>query len=780
MHRRNYRWIDRKAAGLLLILLCSVLIAGCGREKGQPGGEQPAGEATPTVTEAVATPTPTVPFYRTGYETVGRDDVYRVPVAELNSDWYLMNVQCAGEYVLLWLNRIERGEEYEQSNTFVLLRPSVDNGQHRFSVHGDVMSVKLLPDGTAILEEEPGHFRVLDNTMTETGSCQWQGDTWLGISEDGLFWSADSASGKLTAVDRNGRPAGEYAGDPERPLRWYLGTVNGQKCFLAAKDDAGDFAFACISSEGGDLIWRTENESDLGEEWKNSGFAPMSTTAMTEADATWFLYDVGDLRSGTLIRKSTIGEQINFLQNNLLCSIEYGTFGGETPAEAFRMYDLERQTISGMLRGTEYPGCTYLCADGVVGDRLTVLHAAIEDGTTALLLWDAEATAEPSGNFCDLTKDDPAESLEKLLQEAMNQGIVITPDRTEYNGSLTSLGDYLASVELAGSFLLTAESDPELLKADRGKPIHPENMSNNDGGSYTFQPHVFSTFYLKEHGEKRRDAFFAYVDALRAGEDSFPCRNEGDANWSSGKYAGMFFPYASLYADARYVGNGRAEIIYKIPKEEFLAGERAFEERIVEILNNVLEDDYTDFEKALALYEFLTEYTVYDYDMMEHNGEEEWMERQSSYRVLTEQQGICNEIAKLYQYLGLQCGIDVDEESGCSVTPGEDSHAWNYINLDGRGYLIDATWGLTAKRKPDLKYFLFTDELREKRDGYEIASYDIGFAGMYGARKKFSFECEDERYKELWEGTYVAFDEEQKCIFYRDTEGKIRRFEYGQ
>jgi hypothetical protein len=51
---------------------------------------------------------------------------------------------------------------------------------------------------------------------------------------------------------------------------------------------------------------------------------------------------------------------------------------------------------------------------------------------------------------------------------------------------------------------------------------------------------------------------------------------------------------------------------------------------------------------------------------------------------------------------------------------------------------------------------------------------------MYGARKKFSFECEDERYADLWEGTYVAFDEEQNCIFYRDLNGSMKRFEYGE
>jgi hypothetical protein len=175
----------------------------------------------------------------------------------------------------------------------------------------------------------------------------------------------------------------------------------------------------------------------------------------------------------------------------------------------------------------------------------------------------------------------------------------------------------------------------------------------------------------------------------------------------------------------------------------------------------------------------MTEYCTYDYDMMEHNGQDGWTERQSAYRVLMERQGICWEIAALYRYLLLQCGVDSEESVGAPVTAG-DFHEWNYIELDGQGYLIDATWGLTINRAPDLKYFLFTDELRENRDGYDAKSFDIGGSGLYGARKKYSFDADDERYSELWGGTFVAFDEEEECIFYRDRDGALHRFDYGK
>ncbi|MCR5686269.1 MAG: hypothetical protein K6G81_12800, partial [Lachnospiraceae bacterium] len=109
----------------------------------------------------------------------------------------------------------------------------------------------------------------------------------------------------------------------------------------------------------------------------------------------------------------------------------------------------------------------------------------------------------------------------------------------------------------------------------------------------------------------------------------------------------------------------------------------------------------------------------------------------------------------------------------------EDLHAWNYIALDGQGYLIDATWGLTASREPDLTYFLFTDEQRETRDGFVAESFDIAGYGLYGARDVYSFNADDDRYSDLWGGRYIAFDQDNKCIFYRDKDGIFSRFDYG-
>ena len=46
---------------------------------------------------------------------------------------------------------------------------------------------------------------------------------------------------------------------------------------------------------------------------------------------------------------------------------------------------------------------------------------------------------------------------------------------------------------------------------------------------------VFSKIYTLEHGEARRQAFFNFVDALRAGEEWFDCPDEDTMWWCRGR-----------------------------------------------------------------------------------------------------------------------------------------------------------------------------------------------------------------------------------------------------
>ena len=336
--------------------------------------------------------------------------------------------------------------------------------------------------------------------------------------------------------------------------------------------------------------------------------------------------------------------------------------------------------------------------------------------------------------------------------------------------------------EMTGSSALSSAEESVQSSAEPEEPeLFIENISNNQEGHYTFNPHVFGSRYLEEFGEEMRNTYFAFCDALRNGDDTFQCPDPDMLGWCTGRLSYFFFLPAVPYVTAGDWKDGVAEINYLIPKEEFLEKEKEFEETIMGIINDCVSDDYSDLEKILALYEYMTTNYTYDYEMYEHTLD--WMDKQSGYRCLNEKQGICNEIAALYNYMLLQVGIDSEEMGGFSKPDDGsdgDGHSWVFVTLNGKSYHIDPTYGLTTDLAP-LSYFMMTDEIREERDCYPRESLSLAAYGDQ-TREFISFEAVSDDFSELWEGEYIGMDRSSKEIVYRAYDDNydevIKRFSY--
>ena len=303
-----------------------------------------------------------------------------------------------------------------------------------------------------------------------------------------------------------------------------------------------------------------------------------------------------------------------------------------------------------------------------------------------------------------------------------------------------------------------------------------ETIRNNQEGHYVFEPHVFGSRYLEQFGEDMRDTFFAYCDAVRNGEESFPCPDQESLNWCVGRFSHFFMPLAQLYVQGAGCEDGTAYITYAVPAEAFVQKEKEFEETITGILNDCLSDDYIEPEKILALYEYMTKTYAYDYEMYDQKAER--MDEQGTCRCLTEKKGICNEIASLYNYLLLQAGIDSEVIDGV-IHHSEDwqeNHTWVFVTLEGKSYHVDPTFAVTAGGMP-LDYFMMSDEIRERRDDIPKETYCLAAKGDESG-DFFSFEAPSDVFKPLWNGIYIGMDRKNKEIVYEDLEGVIRRFSY--
>jgi hypothetical protein len=116
----------------------------------------------------------------------------------------------------------------------------------------------------------------------------------------------------------------------------------------------------------------------------------------------------------------------------------------------------------------------------------------------------------------------------------------------------------------------------------------------------------------------------------------------------------------------------------------------------------------TDYEKVVFAYNWVLNNTKTDYSM----------NNISAYSGIagdgTACQGYSTIFATIAKELGLECDIIFGGVNGSSS-----NHAWNIVELDGKWYCIDTTWGNSENRS---KYFLITKEtLKSKEYGEHIS-----------------------------------------------------------
>ncbi|MGC4019543.1 MAG: transglutaminase domain-containing protein [Muricomes sp.] len=147
--------------------------------------------------------------------------------------------------------------------------------------------------------------------------------------------------------------------------------------------------------------------------------------------------------------------------------------------------------------------------------------------------------------------------------------------------------------------------------------------------------------------------------------------------------------------------------------------------KVVSVVDEVINDSMSDLEKAEALNQYLVDNAEYDYDAYAQNKEytkvlessaspEEKSEAYAKFilpyndvyeakGVLINKTGVCASYAKAFELLGTQAGLE------CAYITGEsssgDSHAWNYVKIDGQWRVMDVTWNDTTDSGNSEEYF---------------------------------------------------------------------------
>ena len=117
-----------------------------------------------------------------------------------------------------------------------------------------------------------------------------------------------------------------------------------------------------------------------------------------------------------------------------------------------------------------------------------------------------------------------------------------------------------------------------------------------------------------------------------------------------------------------------------------------FYERAKMILRDIITEDMTDYDKVLAIFDYLIDSVTYDHSAADEPNTKGSYKNVCYYLEGVFERGlaVCDGKAKAFVLFCAIEGIECLRDTGKSKTDGV-GHAWNYVNLDGYWYLVDTT-----------------------------------------------------------------------------------------
>ncbi|MBQ9927133.1 MAG: hypothetical protein IJO65_04060 [Lachnospiraceae bacterium] len=135
---------------------------------------------------------------------------------------------------------------------------------------------------------------------------------------------------------------------------------------------------------------------------------------------------------------------------------------------------------------------------------------------------------------------------------------------------------------------------------------------------------------------------------------------------------------------------------YDFDKETTAKKQKAIEEKVAEIAEEIITEDMSDAEKGLAINTYLCENAYYDDAALENaekysftQVDEDFYDSFTAYGILVDGVGVCASYSASFKLLADAAGLESIVVTG--YLDGSVPHAWNKVKLDGDWYIVDAT-----------------------------------------------------------------------------------------
>ncbi|MDO4340923.1 MAG: DUF4358 domain-containing protein [Eubacteriales bacterium] len=119
---------------------------------------------------------------------------------------------------------------------------------------------------------------------------------------------------------------------------------------------------------------------------------------------------------------------------------------------------------------------------------------------------------------------------------------------------------------------------------------------------------------------------------------------------------------------------------------------RSILEAARDVIDQEIKDDMTDYEKELAIHDWITQWCSFDYSVFGRSASDGFAEGSDTpYGVLIHRSAMCHGYSSAFQLFMDMLNIPCITVFG---TPGSNGveHSWNMVKLDDEWYCVDAAW----------------------------------------------------------------------------------------
>ncbi len=341
---------------------------------------------------------------------------------------------------------------------------------------------------------------------------------------------------------------------------------------------------------------------------------------------------------------------------------------------------------------------TILTAYGLTDDQMDELRLdpeGLDDYLTGIY-----HLPEGSWDSCAVCRAGGAEAFEMAV-------LRLTPD-ADSGAVLAALEEYL--LDRQGAFTGYAP-DQAAIVADSSALL-----SNGE---------LYAALLICDKQDTVREAFY---DALAQSPDSTPSATTDPAVYAGRqRYVDPDIDDMTLYDTSAILSAWQSG-----DRSALSDKDAAMLEAAEQVMDQVITDGMSNYEKERAIYSWLTKTVVYDWDHYDPSVTVD-PDSYNPYGPLAYGKGVCLGYATTFQLFMDLLDVECITVVGAAFRSRED-HAWNMVRLDGEWYCVDATWDISSGGKIGwCSYFNVTsDYMAETDHQWDYANTPEATATDYG------------------------------------------------